>query len=179
MTDIVALLHILEQSSMDKTALRRLTVIAVALLTMTGRVTMLGISRWTGDGGSYRTIQRFFNSKIIWHEILVICVQYWFADADDIFLLAGDETIITKAGKQTHGLDRFYSSIMGKPVPGLAFLAFSLISVKQSQSYIIRMEQLTKEESSQAKKSVTAKKRARRKESQVAQRGAKTRIVVM
>lgn len=163
MTDIIAVLHILEQSSMDKTALRRLTVIAVALLTMTGRVTMLGISRWAGDGGSYRTIQRFFNSKIIWHEILVICVQYWFADADDIFLFAGDETIVTKAGKQTHGLDRFYSSIMGKPVPGLAFLAFSLISVKRSQSYIIRMEQLTKEESSQAKKKKKSKKKSKKK----------------
>ena len=27
---------------------------------MSGRVTMLGISRWAGKGGSYRTIQRFF-----------------------------------------------------------------------------------------------------------------------
>ena len=65
---------------------------------------MLGISRWAGEDGSYRTIQRFFNGKIIWHEILVICVQYWFADEDDIFLLAGDETIVTKAGKQTQRL---------------------------------------------------------------------------
>jgi len=99
MTDIIALLHILEQSSIDKTALRRLTVIAVALLTMTGRVTMLGISRWTGDGGSYRTVQRFFNSKIIWHEILVICVQYWFADADDIFFTGGRRNYCNQSGQ--------------------------------------------------------------------------------
>ncbi len=152
MIDIIAVLHCLDQSSISKTTLRRLIVIVIALLAMTGRITMLGISRWTGEGGSYRTVQRFFNTKIIWHEILVICVQYWFADENDIFLLAGDETIVTKAGKLTHGLDRFYSSIMGRPVPGLAFLAFSLISVKRSQSFVIRMEQLTKEESSQAKK---------------------------
>jgi len=31
-----------------------------ALLTMTGRVTMFGIARWTEKGGSYRTIQRFY-----------------------------------------------------------------------------------------------------------------------
>jgi len=152
MIDIIAVLHCLDQSPIDKTTLRRLIVIVIALLAMTGRITMLGISRWTGKGGSYRTVQRFFNTKIIWHEILVIFVQHWFADENDIFLLAGDETIVTKAGKLTHGLDRFYSSIMGRPVPGLAFLAFSLISVKRSQSFVIRMEQLTKEESSQAKK---------------------------
>ena len=40
--------------------------IALALLTMTGRVTMLGLSRWTGQGGSYRTIQRFFATVLPW-----------------------------------------------------------------------------------------------------------------
>ena len=45
---------------MDSTSLRQLHVIIPALLAMTGRVTMLGISRWTDKGGSYRTIQRFF-----------------------------------------------------------------------------------------------------------------------
>ncbi len=152
MIDIIAVLHCLDHSSIHKTTLRRLIIIVFALLAMTGRITMLGISRWTGKGGSYRTVQRFFKTEINWHQILVVCAQYWFADENDIFLLAGDETIVTKAGKLTHGLDRFYSSIMGRPVPGLAFLAFSLISVKRSQSYVIRMEQLTKEKSSQAKK---------------------------
>lgn len=162
MIDIIAVLHCLDQSSMDRTTLRRLIVIITALLAMTGRITMLGISRWTGEGGSYRTVQRFFNTKIIWHEILVICVQHWFANEDDVFLLAGDETIVTKAGKATHGLDRFYSSIMGKPVPGLAFLAFSLISFKRSQSFVIRMEQLTKGQSSQAEKKSNDNQRSKK-----------------
>jgi len=30
------------------------------MLVMTGRVTMLGLARWAGKGGSYRTVQRFF-----------------------------------------------------------------------------------------------------------------------
>jgi len=33
---------------------------------MTGRITMLGLSRWTGPGGSYRTVQRFFSTVIPW-----------------------------------------------------------------------------------------------------------------
>ena len=41
------------------TSLSQLAIIAQAILTMTGRVTMLGISRWAEKGGSYRTVQRF------------------------------------------------------------------------------------------------------------------------
>jgi putative transposase len=37
--------------------LAQLNVIVTALLAMTGRVTMLGISCWAGEGGSYRTVQ--------------------------------------------------------------------------------------------------------------------------
>ncbi|MEH2416487.1 hypothetical protein [Nostoc sp.] len=32
------------------------------MLAMDGRVTMLGISRWTGTGGSYPSMLRFFHS---------------------------------------------------------------------------------------------------------------------
>ena len=46
------------------TTIRQLSRIALAMLAITGRVTMLGISRWTGRGGSYRTIQRFFHTTL-------------------------------------------------------------------------------------------------------------------
>ena len=59
MLDIVALLQCF-QPFVTATTLRQFSTIIVALLAMTGRVTMLGISRWAGQGGSYRTVQRFF-----------------------------------------------------------------------------------------------------------------------
>ena len=49
--DIVALFHCL-QPYVPSTTLRQLSRIALALLVMTGRVTMLGLSRWAGPGGS-------------------------------------------------------------------------------------------------------------------------------
>jgi len=58
MIDIVALLRCLHPE-VTMTTIRQFSTIALALLAMTGRVTMLGISRWTADGGSYRTVQRF------------------------------------------------------------------------------------------------------------------------
>ncbi|MDQ6961823.1 MAG: transposase [Mariprofundaceae bacterium] len=44
---------------------RRFSLIVVAVLSMVGRVTMLGISRWTDKGGSYRTVERFLNDDSI------------------------------------------------------------------------------------------------------------------
>jgi hypothetical protein len=32
---------------------------------------------------------------------------------DDIYLLAGDEVVVSKAGKRSFGLDRFFSSLYG------------------------------------------------------------------
>jgi len=34
--------------------------------------------------------------------------------------MGGDEVVVTKSGKQTHGLDRFFPSRMAKP-SGLCF----------------------------------------------------------
>lgn len=107
---------------------------------------MLGIARWTEEGGSYRTVQRLFDTPIDWSRLMVACVALWFADEESIFLLAGDETVVTKAGKQTHGLDRYYASIYGRAIRGLAFMAFSLISVQQETAYPVRMEQVTRKQ---------------------------------
>jgi len=62
-----------------------------------------------------------------------------------VYLLAGDESIVTKSGKKTYGLDRFFSGLYGKPVPGLSFFALSLISVQERRSYPIMVEQQVRE----------------------------------
>ena len=139
----------------------------LAMLAMVGRVTMLGISRWTEEGGSYRTIQRLFKTKIEWSKLMVTCVGIWFADVEDIFMLAGDETVVTKAGKMTHGIDRYFSSIYGRPVKGIAFLAFSLISVKRQKAYPVKMEQVTRNKALCGKR----KKHAEPKKQQKGKRG--------
>ena len=61
----VALLQCL-RPHVTATTLRQFSRIVVAMLVMTGRVTMLGLSRWAGKGGSYRTVQRFFATVIPW-----------------------------------------------------------------------------------------------------------------
>ena len=39
------------------------------MLVASGRLTMLGLSRWTEKGGSYRTIQRLYQSRLPWEAI--------------------------------------------------------------------------------------------------------------
>jgi hypothetical protein len=137
------------------TTVRHFSHIARAMLAMTGRVTMLGISRWTGQGGSYRTIQRFFATALPWAALFWLFFRTHLFQSDDIYLLAGDETVVTKAGKHTPGLDRFFASLYGKPIPGLAFFTLSLISIKQRRSFPIAVEQVVR--SAEEKASTQAK----------------------
>jgi putative transposase len=126
------------------TTLRQLSRMVWALLVMSGRVTMLGISRWAGPGGSYRTIQRFFSQALPWAMLFWVFFRQHVYRPDEVYLLAGDEVVATKAGKHTHGLDRFFSSLYGKPVPGLAFFTLSLVSTQQRRSFPIRVEQVVR-----------------------------------
>jgi len=126
--------------------LAQLNVIVTALLAMTGRVTMLGISRWTGEGGSYRTVQRFFNTPIAWVKVHWCLIRHCFLSSDDVFIIAGDETVVTKSGKTTHGIDRFFSSLYEKVVPGLSFFTISLISTKNRTSFPLMIQQIVRSE---------------------------------
>jgi len=149
MVDIVALLHCL-QPHVTATTLRQCSRIALAMLVMTGRVTMLGISRWAGKGGSYRTVQRFFATVIPWATLLWVFFRHHVYRPGEGYLLVGDEGVATKAGKHTYGLDRFFASLYGKPVPGLACFTFSLVSTQQRRSFPIRVEQVGRSDAEKA-----------------------------
>jgi hypothetical protein len=145
MIDILALLQCLAPV-LTLTMLRQFSRIILALLAMTGRVTMLGISRWTAQGGSYRTVQRFFNTAVDWGQVHWLLIKTHLLQTQATYLLVGDEVVVTKAGHETHGLDRFFSSLFGKPVPGLAFFAFALVNVQQRTAHPLRIGQVLRPE---------------------------------
>lgn len=147
--DIVALLQCL-QPYVPATTLRQCSRIVRALLVMTGRLTMLGMSRWAGPGGSYRTIQRFFATVLPWGLLFWVFFRHHLYCPGDVYLVAGDDVIVTKAGKHTHGLDRFFASLYGKPVPGLAFFTLSLVSVQARRAFPLRVEQVVRSDTEKA-----------------------------
>lgn len=159
MTDILALLQCIAPL-ISKTTLRQLSLVVLGMLMMTGRTTMLGISRWTDKGGSYRTIQRLYHTKISWADVLWTVFQKWLWDPREEYLLAGDEVVCGKAGKETFGLDRFFSSIQQRPIAGLAFFAFSLINIQKEKSYPVKVTQIVR--SDEEKAASKAKKQAKK-----------------
>ena len=138
------------QPTVTRTTLRQFSRIALAMVVMTGRVTMLGLSRWAGPGGSYRTVQRFFATVIPWAVLFWVFFRHHVYRSEETYLLGGDEVVVTKAGKTTHGLDRFFASLYGKPVPGLAFFALSLVSIQRRRSFPIRVEQVVRSDAEKA-----------------------------
>jgi putative transposase len=157
--DMVALLHCL-QSYVPATTLRQCSRIVRALLVMTGRITMLGMSRWAGKGGSYRTIQRFVATVIPWGLLFWVFFRHPVYSPGDVYLVAGDDGIVTKAGTCTPGLDRFFASLYGKPVPAVAFFTLSLVSVQARRALPLRVEQVVRSDAEKAarKAKVAAKK---------------------
>ncbi len=67
--------------------MRQLNQIILAMLAMSGRVTMLGISRWAGIGSSYRTMPLVFSyGNTLGYVVLAIfpqafipCELSWFS----------------------------------------------------------------------------------------------------
>ena len=131
---------------LSTTTVRQFSRVVFGLLAMTGQVSMLNMSRWTSEGGSYRTIQRFFNTVIPWGSVYWVFFTTYLLDRESAYILAGDETIVSKSGESTYGLSRFFSSVSGKTIPGLAFLSLSLVSVKERRSYPLLMEQIVRRE---------------------------------
>ena len=144
MSEIVALLQKIA-SVVSPTILKQMSHVIYGLLITNGRITMLEVSRWTETGGSYRTIQRWYHSKMLWLQIRWIFFTSWSWNPKHEYIVAGDEVIFGKAGKETYGLGRFFSSLQQRVIPGLSFFVFSLIDVRERQSYPIQVVQMVKE----------------------------------
>jgi DDE superfamily endonuclease len=87
MPDIMVLLACLSQC-VEPTPLRPLGRVIEALLAMSGRVTMRGLSRWSGKGGSYRTIQRLFHASLNWCQLTWLLMRQHVLDTDDVVLMS-------------------------------------------------------------------------------------------
>jgi putative transposase len=139
----------------------QLAVISQAILTMTGRITMLGISRWGEKGGSYRTIQRFFATVLSWNEMFSKFFETHLFNPEHEYIVAGDETIVSKSGKQTFGIERFFSGLQGKVIKGLSFFVVSLVDTVERKSYPLAVAQTVKNEAE--KQAVKSRKKRKAK----------------
>jgi putative transposase len=159
MPEILALLQTIEPL-LEKKTLRQMCQVVFAMLAISGRITMLGLSRWAEKGGAYRTIQRFYYTEIPWKAIQWLFFRLRLLKPEDEHIFVGDEVVLGKAGKATYGLDRFFSGLQKQVIPGLSFFAFSLVNVREEHSYPMQITQIVKtsEEKAASKAKAEAKK---------------------
>jgi putative transposase len=141
MNEIIALLTCLEMQ-FSAPVVHQLCQIIVALLSVPNRATMLELSRWTEKGGSYRSLNRFYQTPIDWLKLQWCVLQTHGLSSKGEYILAGDEVVISKAGKQTHGVGRFYSGLAQRVIPGLSFMTVSLIDVEAGRSLPLYTRQI-------------------------------------
>jgi putative transposase len=102
MPDIMVVLACVSQC-VELTTLRQLGRVIEAMLSISGRVTMKGLSRWSGPGGSDRTIQRLFTTSVPWCQLNWLLIRHHLWDANDVVLMSGDHVVVTKSGQTTYG----------------------------------------------------------------------------
>lgn len=129
----------------EKKHYNQLIIIIHAMLSIKGRITMLGLSRWSEKGGSYRTINRFFHANIDWISLNWMIIKSYLLKKNSVYILAGDEVVVSKSGKKTYGIDRFYSSIQNQVIKSIAFLQLVLIDVNTKKAYPLFTKQIVKE----------------------------------
>jgi putative transposase len=124
---------------------------------MTGRITMRGLARWAGQGGSDRTVQRCVSQARPWAvRWWCFCRQHGHR-ADHLDLLAGDAVVVTNAGQPTDGLDRCCARRYGTPVPGWSGCARSRVRVQEQRSCPMRVEQGVRRAAEQAASQANAR----------------------
>ena len=141
MSEIIPLLLCLAPH-LSSTTLRQLHHVVFAMLCIPQRATVLGLSRWSEKGGSYRSLQRLYHTPFNWLEIHWVFLKTHLVSPDKVYLLAGDEVVEAKAGKKTHGVGRFYSGLAQRVIPSISVLALSLVDVESRQSYPLYVQQI-------------------------------------
>lgn len=163
MPEILALLQNLA-SVVPATILQQMSQVIYGMLISHGRITMLEISRWTETGGSYRTIQRLYHTPLRWLQIQWVFFVSQLQNPNHEYIAAGDEVVFGKAGKETYGIGRFFSSLQNRVIPGLSFFVFSVINVNERQSFPIQAVQMVKDQEERKRrqrKSLSKKKSVR------------------
>ena len=137
---ITELLNVLS-GQFSATNLQHFAIIIDSIFGISNSVTTLSVARYSSL--SYRTVQRFYALKDVnWLLVNLFLFKHFIYQKGKIYLYAADETVKGKAGKQTHGLGRFYSSMSKQVIRSVSFLAISIIDIEKEESYILGCKQL-------------------------------------
>jgi putative transposase len=138
MTEINEKIKSLNKYFSNSPTFNTFNIIVMTMLYMSGSKNMLNISRWAKL--SYKKVERFFDKSICWLSINLAFLNFLVNKSE--FILASDETLATKSGNKTHGLDKFFSSTLKKVVKAICMNYISLIDVNSGKSHPVYCRQL-------------------------------------
>lgn len=87
------------------------------------------------------TFRRNFQKFIDWLDFNFQLIKIAGVDFEGEIIAAMDCSFITKSGKKTHGLDRFWNACIGKAVKGLEISLVSLIDVQNRKAWALDVVQ--------------------------------------
>ena len=118
---------------------RFLTVLFTTIFAIRGRVTFTNLARYSPL--HEHTFRRHFRSFFDWTAFNLATFSLALADNaaahDELPIAAIDCTFIPKSGKQTYGLDRFWSSASGKSERGLELSVLALIQPESGRAFTL------------------------------------------
>lgn len=120
-----------------------LSQIITTILQLSRPVTTRSIGRLGTMG--LRSVERFYaQTPFDWTSVRILLFKNFFYQVKQTYLLVADETVEKKAGKCSHGLGWFYSSLAKQAIPSVSFLGLSLVSVSSRQSHFLSCTQMIK-----------------------------------
>lgn len=81
-----------------------------------------------------------------WTELSVKFFEVHLFDRQREYILAGDETVISKSGSETFGVDLLFSGLRSKVIKCLGFFVFSLVDTFERKSYPLAVGQMVRSE---------------------------------
>lgn len=114
-----------------------LSELLVVFLSLKGRYCFRNISRW----GSFceHTISRNFAKKFDFYGFQQGFIDSFFKGKKWIAVV--DCSFVTKAGKATFGVDKFFSSTAGKAVKGLELSLIGLVDIETREAFSLHSKQ--------------------------------------
>lgn len=127
-----------QMKSIAKPQRKFVAALLATILALRGRVNYRNLARY----GRFceRTYARQFGSSFPWTEyhakVLASALQLTHE-----LIAAQDASFISKSGKKTYGLGKFYNGCASRPEKGLEISAVAVIDVTQNGAYILSVEQ--------------------------------------
>jgi len=104
-----------------------------------GRLNFINMSRYSKYNES--TFRRNFSQFFDWLKFNYLILQFVFLTESETVIGAIDCSYVSKSGKHTYGLDKFWSGVANRTKPGLEVSLVSLIEVEQQRAWSLDVRQ--------------------------------------